>query len=160
MNTQERLHLDKMIKENNVKDYTNEIRKKKHSRPLALDLNTFIEFNKRNLKLKANNPDEFERILITKCQFMFVNYTDIFNRLRKDELDITIFTQFINILRRIEESEFDQHEASFEVGKLLKQIYIDSALRKANKLPDNKEEKPSVEPKNITWSDYKKTSGV
>ena len=160
MNTQERLHLDKMIKENNVKDYTKDIREKKHSKPLELDLNTFIEFNKRNLKLKANNPDEFERILITKCQFMFVNYTDIFNRLRKDELDISIFKQFINILRRIEESEYDQHEASFEVGKLLKKIYIDSALRKANKLEDNKEEKLTIEPKNISWRDYKNKSGV
>lgn len=157
MNTQERLQLDKMIKENNVKDYTKDIRQKKHSVPLEKDLNTFVEFNKRNLKLKANNPDEFERVLITKCQFMFVNYTDIFNRLRKDELDIGVFRQFISILRRIEDAEYDQHEASFEVGKLLKKIYIDSALRKANKLPDNKQEKKSVEAKNISWSEYKRS---
>ena len=156
MNTQERLQLDKMIKENNVKDYTKDIRQKKHSVPLENDLNTFVEFNKRNLKLKANNPDEFERVLITKCQFMFVNYTDIFNRLRKDELDISVFRQFISILRRIEVSEYDQHEASFEVGKLLKKIYIDSALRKANKLDENKDDKKSVEAKNISWNEYKK----
>ena len=28
----------------------------------------------------------------------------------------------------------DQHEGSFEVGSLLKKIYVDSALRKAEKL--------------------------
>ena len=66
MNPQERLQLDKMIKENNVKDFTNDIRKKKHSHPLEADLNTFLEFNKRNIKLNINNPDEFERILISK----------------------------------------------------------------------------------------------
>jgi hypothetical protein len=155
MNTQERLQLDKMIKENNVKDFTNDIRKKKHSHPLEEDLNTFLEFNKSNIKLNINNPAEFERILISKCQFLFINYTDIFNRLRKDELDVDIFKQFISILRRIEDSEFGQHDASFEVGKLLKKIYIDSALRKAGKLDNGEEPTKTTSPKNISWREYK-----
>ena len=37
-------------------------------------------------------------------------------------------------LKAIEDGDKDQHEASFTVGKLLKELYKDSALRKADKL--------------------------
>lgn len=158
MNPGERLQLDKMIKENNVKDYTNEIRAKKHSVYLKKEIEKYIEFNKVNKKLKQTNPDEYERLLISKCQFLFNYYTDIFNRLRKDELDLKIFGEFIDILERIENSELDQHEGSFEVGKLLKKIYIDSALKKAEKINKEHEEDMPVrkEPKNISWGQFKK----
>lgn len=158
MNKNERLQLDKMIKENNVQDYTKEIRAKKHSGFLRQDIKRFLEFKKQNAKLRENNPDEFERLLISKCQFLFTYYTDIFNRLRKDELDLNIFNEFIDILERIENSELDQHEGSFEVGKLLKKIYIDSALKKADKLNKAYDEDAPVikEPKNISWAEFKK----
>lgn len=158
MNPTERLQLDKMIKENNVKDYTEEIRKKKHSKFLREELVKFTDFKNKNRKLKETNPDEYERLLISRCQFLFNYYTDIFNRLRKDELNLTIFNEFIDILERIETSELDQHEGSFEVGKLLKKIYIDSALRKANKLDKEHEEEATIikEPKNISWAEFKK----
>lgn len=158
MNPGERLQLDKMIKENNVQDYTKEIREKKHSGFLRAEVNKYVEFKKANRKLRQTNPDEFERLLISRCQFLFNQYTDIFNRLRKDELDLKIFNEFIDILERIEKSELDQHEGSFEVGKLLKKIYIDSALKKANKLNKEHEEDEPVRkaPKEISWAQFKK----
>lgn len=158
MNKSERLQLDKMIKENNVQDFTKEIRAKRHSKFLRDDINRFVEFKKQNAKLKENNPEEFERLLISKCQFLFTYYTDIFNRVRKDELDLNIFNEFIDILERIENSELDQHEGSFEVGKLLKKIYIDSALKKADKLnKEHEEDMPIIkEPKKISWAEFKK----
>jgi hypothetical protein len=57
-----------------------------------------------------------------------------------------ILLRLINILHAIEEGALDQHEGSFEVGKLLKEIYIDSALRKADKLNEDGEEKVEVKP--------------
>ena len=60
-------------------------------------------------------------------------------------------------LKQIENEEVDQHEASYAVGVLLKEMYIDSAMRKAehldqkNGVPEIK--KPTV---NISWSTYKK----
>lgn len=158
MNPQERLQLDKMIKGNNVQDYTKEIREKKHSGLLRREVEKYLEFKKQHSKLKETNPDEFERLLISKCQFMFNHYTDIFNRLRKEELDLGIFNQFINILERIETAELDQHEGAFEVGKLLKKIYIDSAVKKADKLDKQHEDDKPVrkEPKVISWAEFKK----
>tara|TARA_B110000091_G_C13699910_1_gene425799 strand:+ start:59 stop:304 length:246 start_codon:yes stop_codon:yes gene_type:complete len=74
----------------------------------------------------------------------------------KDEMDLQILERLINVLYSIEEGEVDQHEGSFEVGKLLKKIYIDSALKKAdklNELHENKEEEKPVKP--ISWKEFK-----
>jgi hypothetical protein len=71
---------------------------------------------------------------------------------------LKILNQFLNILRRIEDGEIDQHEGSFIIGTLLKELYVDSALRKAEKL--NQDEPEVVEPRevvNISWKDFKKT---
>ena len=79
--------------------------------------------------------------------------------MRKDEIDITILYQFLDVLKKIEDGELDQHEGSFQVGTLLKKLYVDSALKKAEKLDEEnktaKEEmiKPSVQ---INWRQFKK----
>jgi len=158
MNDNERIQLDKMIKESGAKDFTKEIRKKKHSQYIKRDVNVLLKIMKDNPKLKINNPTEFENKLIENCQFLFNYYTDIFNRLRKEELDIDILWQLVDVLEKIEKEEYDQHVGSVEVGKILKKIYIDSALRKANKLNKEHEDDNTVfkEPKNITWAEFKK----
>ncbi len=62
----------------------------------------------------------------------------------------------LNVLERIEDGEIDQHEGSYEVGKLLKSLYVDTALRKAKKL-DNPQDKPLKETgKNISWHEWKR----
>ena len=158
MNDNERIQLDKMIKESGAKDFTKEIRKKKHSQYIKRDVNVLLKIMKDNPELKINNPTEFENKLIENCQFLFNYYTDIFNRLRKEELDIDILWQLVDVLEKIEKEEYDQHVGSVEVGKILKKIYIDSALRKANKLNKDHEDDNTVfkEPKNITWAEFKK----
>jgi hypothetical protein len=83
--------------------------------------------------------------------------------LKKDEIDLGILSKLLVVLKLIEIGKLDQHEGSYEVGKLLKQIYVDSALRKAEHLDKNHAPKPKVHaptaaPKNISWSQYKKTN--
>ena len=66
--------------------------------------------------------------------------------MKKDEIEINLLYKFLDILKKIEEGELDQHEGSFQVGTILKDIYVDSALKKADKLnASNETEK--VEPK-------------
>jgi hypothetical protein len=43
----------------------------------------------------------------------------------------------LDILKKIEDGQLDQHEGSFMVGTILKDIYVDSALKKAEKLDAN-----------------------
>ena len=66
-----------------------------------------------------------------------------------------LMKQMLTILKQIEDGKVDQHEGSFSVGKLLKEIYIDSALKTSENLDKehNEETKEYVEPKNISWKE-------
>jgi len=155
MDDKQRLQLSNMIKVNNVEDQTELIRNLKHSQILRTDVNNMIL-----LKSKYKGDDEkMYNECINECNFLFTYYTDIFNKIRKDEISINILNKFIDILKRIEDGELDQHEGSFAVGTLLKELYIDSALKKADKL-DELNEKEKVEPKkaevNVSWKQFKK----
>jgi len=156
MDDKAKLQLSKMIQANNVTDQTELIRELKHSSTLRNEINELIT-------LKGTYYDDADKLHLEamhECNFLFTYYTDIYNKIRKDEIDIKILFQFLDVLKKIEDGELDQHEGSFEVGTLLKKIYVDSALRKAEKLnkpnqDENDEEviKPQV---HISWKQYKK----
>jgi hypothetical protein len=62
--------------------------------------------------------------------------------------------RLLNTLAQIEQGKVDQHEASVIVGKLLKEIYIDSALAKSKKIDDeNQTEYKDSKP--ISYKEYK-----
>jgi hypothetical protein len=74
----------------------------------------------------------------------------------------------IKILREIEDGKLDQHEGSFEVGKILKSIYIDSALKRSENLDAEqaakekraaaksaKTARPAIPEKKLTWAEFK-----
>lgn len=159
MNDAERLNLQKMITTNNVEDCTETIRTKKHSSKIKDDVQRLINLKQKYPRLSKTNPEQFDSIVVSQCNFLFTNYTDIFNKVKKDEIDMKILMEFLNVLKMIEENKIDQHEGSYQVGKLLKSIYIDSALRKAEKLDKKTGNKTTTvkKDKKITWSEYKAT---
>lgn len=155
MDDNQRLHLQKMITANNVEDNTNLIRQLKHSHILREDVNNLI-------MLKGKYKDDPEKVNLegmVECNFLFTYYTDIYNKIRKDEIDLKILFRAFDVLRDIEDGKMDQHEGAFEFGNLLKKIYVDSALKKAEKLNAQTGEKepeykgPQV---NVSWSQFKK----
>lgn len=155
----DRIQLDKLIKANNVEDVTEEIRAKKHSDLIRRDVVKMIELKKKYSRLNKS----LETIIMKNCSFLFMNYTDIYNKVYKDEIDLNILGKFLDILKKIEVGSLDQHEGAFEVGKLLKEMYIDSALKKAEKIEKkntrtqthNNSPMSLNSPKNITWKQYK-----
>jgi hypothetical protein len=154
MNESQRLQLQNMIKVNDVNDQTQLIRNLKHSQLLKQEVNNMIF-------IKAKYRGDEQKIhaeCVAECNFLFNYYTDIYNRLKKDELNVDLFFQLLDVLKSIEDEELDQHEGSFKVGTILKEIYIDSCLKKAEKL--DKESTNSVEPKKpeiqISWKQFKK----
>jgi hypothetical protein len=154
MDDKQRLQLQNMIKTNNIEDQTELIRNLKHSQILRDEINNMIL-----IKAKYRGDDnKITQECINECNFLFTYYTDIFNKIKKDEIDIGILHKFLDVLRRIENSELDQHEGSFLVGTLLKELYVDSALKKAEKLDEQSEKKS--EPKKaeikISWKQFKK----
>jgi hypothetical protein len=146
-----------MIKANDSENNTQLIRNLKHSAAIKDEVELLLKLKKEHDHLAKSNPDEFDAMCVNKCSFLFNNYTDIFNKVKKDEMNLTILLQLLNVLHSIEEGAVDQHEGSFEVGKLLKEIYIDSALKKADKL--NNEHMPEAETKppikEISWREFK-----
>ena len=59
-------------------------------------------------------------------------------------------------------SKLDQHEGSFIVGTILKELYIDSALKRGDKLDkEYADSKPKqVEGKNVSFSQWKRCGGI
>ena len=160
MNDNHRLQLEKMIRENDVEDYTGEIRKKKHSKKIRDDVTTMINMKKQYKRLETSNPNQFNRMVSSKCNFLFNNYTDIYNRVKKEEINLSTLWDLLNVLEKIENEELDQHTGSYQVGNLLKKIYIDSAIVKSERLDKKhasgkRPNKPSDSVKTISWKQYK-----
>lgn len=155
MNENERISLQRMISENNVEDQTDKIRMLKHSDLIKNDVITLQNLKE---KYKRNKDSKtFDSMCVSRCNFLFNNYTDIFNRVKKDELDMNILSKLLFYLKKIENGELDQHTGSYEVGKVLKSLYIDSALKKADK--HDKEESKNKPKLNsgmkLSWQNYK-----
>ena len=162
MDKKQRLNLQDMIKGFDADDNTSKIRELRHSRLIKENVETMLILKKKYQRMSMIEPKKFEKILVSKCNFLFNNYTNIFNRLLKDELNINILRHFIATLRQIEDGEIDQHEASVKVGEVLKQLYIDSALQREKKIDSqNEKSKPKFKKpiNNISWSKFK-MSGI
>lgn len=156
MNEVERLNLQKMIQANDTEDNTSLIRDLKHSTKILEGVEQLLKLKRENTSLAKTDPEKFDSLCVEQCEFLFNHYTDIFNKIKKDEINLTILLRLLNVLNAIEEGNVDQHEGSFEVGKLLKKIYIDSALRKADKLDEaNKEQEEKKPTEQISWAEFK-----
>ena len=157
MDNDKRLMLQKMIKEYNAEDTTSQIRKLKHSDLIRADVTKMVSLQSKYNRLEK---DTKRRIIEKQCNFLYSNYTNIFNKLYKKQLDLNILNQFLTILKDVEEGEQDQHEASVKVGEILKQLYIDSALREKKQI-EEREERQSKKPttkkhRKISWKQYKR----
>ena len=159
LNNQEKLDLVNMIKANDTDDCTEHIRNTKHSELLRIDTKQLIAIKSKYTRLRKTNPNEFDKICVSQCKFLFNNYTDIFNKIKNDNFNLEIFFKFLDTLKQIESGELDQHEGSFIIGKYLKEIYIDSALKNQEKLDNNsvdkKVKKKMNNIKNISYKDFK-----
>jgi hypothetical protein len=160
MNVNERIQLQKMLQEGDSEDYTEQIRKMKHSESIKRDIIQLQVLQVQYSELKNSDIQAYNIKCIEKCSFLYNNYTDIFHKLKNDEIDVQMLMEFVRILKKIEDGDYDQHDGSYEVGKLLKKIYIDSALRKTEK--QDKEDADKKEPINdgsaISWAQFKQQS--
>jgi hypothetical protein len=163
MNSQERLDLKKLVDNSDAEDNTSTIRRIKHSKNFLDDIRTMEQLKRSHAELRETSRDEFNELCKEKCAFMYNYYTDIFNKQLADELNLGIMIRLIQVLKLIEDGQVDQHEGSAIVGKFLKELYVDSALRRADNLDkehaQNTPEKTTADPKTISWKEYKKQNG-
>ena len=160
LNNSDRLQLEQMVKANDVEDKTSLIRSTKHSNKIRNDVALLEKLKNDNSDMYKNNFEKFDVLAVKECSFLFQNYTDIYNKVLKDEINTEILNKFLDALELIENGEVDQHEASVKVGAYLKELYVDSALKKAEKNDAKAGEENSDQEVNeiveISWGEYKK----
>tara|TARA_X000000950_G_C13552687_1_gene512223 strand:+ start:98 stop:613 length:516 start_codon:yes stop_codon:yes gene_type:complete len=162
LDQQQRLDLANLIKANDTEDCTEDIRSKRQSQLIKNDVKQMVFLKQKYSRLVKSNPNEFDNICLNQCKFLFNNYTDIYNKIKNDNLNLNILEKFLDILKKIEDGELNQHEGSYLVGKHLKELYVDSAMRSQEKI-DNREKKrkiqkkpPELQEKIISYKDFKK----
>ena len=155
MNKTESIDLKNLVKEYKYESTTDKIRDLKHSKKIREEITKMIELKTKYTRLNGKN---LRNMVEKQCSFLYKNYTNIFNKIYKDNIDLNLFHKFLLVLEKIEEGECDQHQASVEVGKILKEIYIDSAMREGNKLDKKNKKKPvkTRKAKSISWNEFKK----
>ncbi len=133
MDDKSRLQLENLLREYEPEETTDKIRNLKHSKKIRDDITIMENLKKTHSRTMSTSPDIFKAMCQKQCKFLYNNYTNIFIKLMKDELDLKIMADFLKVLYNIEEGIIDQHEGSFQVGKALKELYIDSALKQDKK---------------------------
>ena len=158
MDDKSRLTLKKMINEYNPEETTEKIRNLRHSSKIKTDVMHMLKLKKTHSRVKMVT---LKNMCMNQCNFLYKNYTNIFHKLFKGDLDITILMNFVEILRQIEDGELDQHEGSVKVGEILKSLYIDSVLKEEKKRETSEKRKKSNKSKvkNISWNEYKMLNG-
>lgn len=158
MDDKSRLTLKKMINEYNPEETTEKIRNLRHSSKIKTDVMHMLKLKKTHSRVKMVT---LKNMCMNQCNFLYKNYTNIFHKLFKGDLDITILMNFVEILRQIEDGELDQHEGSVKVGEILKSLYIDSVLKEEKKRETSEKRKKSNKSKvkNVSWNEYKMLNG-
>ena len=121
--------MNSIIEQNNVDDNTDNIRIQKHSDLIRNDIKEYMQLKKKYERLSQTNPKQFDMMCNKHCSFLFNNYTNIYNKLKKNTLNLEIMDKFLLTLKKIESNEINQHEGSYIVGEYLIIIYIVSALK-------------------------------
>jgi hypothetical protein len=161
MDDSSRLKLTQLIEENGVTDQTDLIRELKHSSIINREATLLNEL----IDTYAHLPyEDLRNLTMMECNFLFTYYTDIYNRILKREIDLAILNKFLTVLDRIEQGEIGQHEGSYLVGQALKELYIDSALKKSEQLDKKYASTTSTEETpaelNITWKQFKQSQRI
>lgn len=151
---QKNIDLKNLVKDYKYESTTDKIRELKHSIKIRQDISKIIQLKKKYERMTNENR---KKIIEGQCDFLFNNYTNIFNKIYNDNIDLNLFHEFLVILKGIEDGKLDQHEASVKVGTILKEIYLDSAIRETNRKEARKKNKiKQKKGKKISWDDYKK----
>jgi len=146
LNQDERLQLKQMISESGCKDHTDDIRRLRHSSIILENVSLIEKLKRSKADLRESNKEEFEALCQREAGFLYKNYTDIFINLLRDEINLGILCRMLRVLAMIEDGQVDQHEASVMVGKYLKEMYVDTALRRGKKLDEKNGVDENAEP--------------
>ena len=154
MDKVDKLNLKKLISEYKPEETTSKIRTLKHSSKIKEDVEKYLKLKSKYARLPRETQLQMYR---NQCTFLYENYTNIFNKLVKEQIDLSILYRLLIVLKGIEDEKYDQHEGSVMVGQILKQLYIDSAIKSGNSNDKKSKKVRKRKGKKLSWSEYKKT---
>ena len=166
MHPSDRLDLKKLMKagEHDYVDNTDGIRRLKHSDLIAADMKKMEELKKSHASMRTNSPDDFADLCQKKCSFLFNAYTDIYNRLFKDQLDVNLMLEALRTLKQVETGKINQQEGSIHMGKLFYKVFVSNAIKHEDAINTavsstsaSSSTEDTVEENKITWREYKKS---
>ena len=157
LSNEERLNLKKMMSEMDYQDNTSTIRRLKHSTKIRDDIRKIENLKREYSIMRADLPEQFFNIVHTECRFLYDNYIDIFTRVMKNEIDMVIMSKLLIVLKLIEDGQMDQEDGSVRIGRLLKDLYLDSAVKRADNLDIEHagEKGPPNTGITVSWKNYK-----
>ena len=150
MDNKEKKELQKLIQENKTVDQTESIRERGHS---LLIRENILKLYKIKYQGGITNEKDLRETVKNQCEFLFKKYRELYEILITKDMNLSFLMKLIELLENIEKGEMTQHESSFVLGKLLKEIYIDP---KINEQRDNNGVIVENEPMNISWTEFKR----
>jgi hypothetical protein len=155
------LDMKALMESDDYVNNTDRIRELKHSEKILEDIGKLCEIRKKHPNMRMMDEQGYNELCRNTTPFLYNHYTDIFNKVVKDELNMEMMVRFIFILKQIEEGVIDQYDASVKVGTILKEMYVDSAMRRGDNLDKlHESEAPTfVEPVKMSWAEFKGTVG-
>lgn len=166
MDPNDRLDLKSLMRQGKDEyvDNTDGIRRLKHSDLIVVDMKKMQELKKIHSEMRESSPLDFANLCQSKCSFLFNTYTDIYNRLYKDELDLEIMLEALKTLKQIEDGKINQQEGSILMGKLFYKVFVSNAVKHEESTnvqnqftPESSEVDENLnEGKPISWKDYKR----
>ena len=136
-----RIEFQEMLRKEGRTDQTEHIRELKQSYILEENLDTLLELKEKY----GNDVKKIEEEGLNECGFLYTRYTDLFHKIKNDELDIELFRRLIGHLRDIENEEVDQCEATFNI---VKELYINAAEKRRENIDQQKKKEEEEEKKN------------
>jgi hypothetical protein len=148
MNHEQSLQLADLMRTNNTVDNTPVIRELKHSKKIRRCAEKIEQ-------IKIENPHadvkELNALCMGPASFLFRYYTIIYNKLIRSQIDMNTLHIFLDKIRDIENGQLTQQEAAYDIGMLLKKLYIDPRMNEKEEL----KEPEYIKGKNINWNDFK-----
>ncbi len=120
-NTKEKSLLDDIIKEHKIEDNTNYVVNNKKASIIRKEFNALI-------KIKQVHGDGKINISKIQAPYLYKNYKSIFDKIIKNDFNVVLFKDLIDILEKIENKKIDLNEGSFIFGKKLKNIFVDKCI--------------------------------
>lgn len=149
------INLKSLINNNDYQDNTDYIRRCKNSQKLRKDTNHL-----KHLKLThQGTQEELREKANQECPHIFMHHTDLLNRMIKDELDLPMFEKILDALESIENGDETQESASTNIGQMLADLYVNSALKQKQNSDEAQTQQPTkIAPvNNISWKEYKQS---